>query len=153
MAIKKLSPNKASIYFSKDEDLTDAPIKFYTIELDNDGWDKITYYTSRRKDIYQNRGDGDQWVYILSNPSHKNMLKIGYSKNDPELRAKQLSSSTGVPLPFKVEWAFQCFNGEQLEHEVHRELETYRVNDRREYFDIPLTEAIEAVKEIGKNYT
>ena len=36
---------------------------------------KITYYTSRRKDIYANRGEADQWVYILSNPTLPNILK------------------------------------------------------------------------------
>ena len=74
------------------------------------------------------------------------------TKNEPEVRAKQISASTGVALPYKVEWAFQCFNGEQLEHEVHRELESYRVNQHREFFDIPLNEAKEAIVKIGKNY-
>lgn len=55
-------------------------------------------------------------------------------------------------LPYKVEWAFQCFNGEQLEREVHEELATYRVNQQREFFDIPLVEAQEAIEKIGKNY-
>ncbi len=151
-SIKKITEEKASIYISKDDDLIDSPIRFYTITEDGDGWDEITYYTSRRKDIYSNRGKGDQWVYILSNPSLPNMLKIGYTKNEPEVRAKQISASTGVALPYKVEWAFQCFNGEQLEQEVHRELETYRVNQQREFFDIPLDEAQETIVKLGKNY-
>tara|TARA_B100000927_G_C16199133_1_gene362756 strand:- start:95 stop:562 length:468 start_codon:yes stop_codon:yes gene_type:complete len=152
-SIKKITEDKASLYISKDDDLIDSPIRFYTITEDEDGWDKITYYTSRRKDTYSNRGKGDQWVYILSNPSLPNMIKIGYTKNEPEVRAKQISASTGVALPYKVEWAFQCFNGEQLEQEVHRELETYRVNHQREFFDIPIDEAQEAIVKLGKNYT
>ena len=152
-SIKKITEDKASLYISKDDDLIDSPIRFYTITEDEDGWDKITYYTSRRKDTYANRGKGDQWVYILSNPSLPNMIKIGYTKNEPEVRAKQISASTGVALPYKVEWAFQCFNGEQLEQEVHRELETYRVNHQREFFDIPIDEAQEAIVKLGKNYT
>ena len=150
--IKKITKEKASIYISKEDDLIDSPIRFYTVTEDEDGWDNITYYTSRRKDIYANRGKADQWVYILSNPSLPNMLKIGYTKNEPETRAKQISASTGVALPYKVEWAFQCFNGEQLEQEVHRELETYRVNQQREFFDIPLDEAQETIVKLGKNY-
>ena len=66
--IKKITEDKASQYFSIEEDLIDSPIRFYTKTQDEDGWDKITYYTSRRKDIYSNRGEADQWVYILSNP-------------------------------------------------------------------------------------
>jgi hypothetical protein len=150
--IKKITVEQASQYFSKDEDLIDSPIRFYTKTEDEDGWDLITYYTSRRKDIYANRGEADQWVYILSNPTLPNIFKIGYTKNEPEIRAKQISASTGVALPYKVEWAFQCFNGEQLEHEVHAELATYRVNQQREFFDIPLVEAQEAIEKLGKNY-
>tara|TARA_Y100001980_G_C14540570_1_gene318314 strand:- start:325 stop:792 length:468 start_codon:yes stop_codon:yes gene_type:complete len=151
-SIKKITEDKASLYISKDDDLIDSPIRFYTITEDDDGWDKITYYTSRRKDTYSNRGKGDQWVYILSNPSLPNMIKIGYTKNEPEVRAKQISASTGVALPYKVEWAFQCFNGGQLEQEVHRELESYRVNHQREFFDIPIDEAQEAIVKLGKKY-
>jgi len=150
--IKKLTEDQASKYFSQSEDLLDSPIRFYTKTEDKDGWDKITYYTSRRKDIYANRGEADQWVYILSNPALPNMLKIGYTKNEPEVRAKQISASTGVALPYKVEWAFQCFNGEQLEREVHEELATYRVNQNREFFDIPLVEAQEAIEKLGQQY-
>ena len=152
MEIKKITEERASQYFSIEEDLLDSSIRFYTKHEDDDGWDKITYYTSRRKDIYSNRGEADQWVYILSNPALPNMLKIGYTKNEPEIRAKQISASTCVALPYKVEWAFQCFNGEQLEREVHAELATYRVNQQREFFDIPLAEAQEAIEKIGKNY-
>ena len=150
--IKKISKEQATKYFSQDEDLIDSPIRFYTLTEDEDGWDKITYYTSRRKDMYANRGNADQWVYILSNPTLPNMFKIGYTKHEPEIRAKQISASTGVALPYKVEWAFQCFNGEQLEQEVHQELESYRVNQNREFFDIPLVEAQEAIEKLGKHY-
>ena len=76
--IKKISLEQATKYFSQDEDLIDSPIRFYTLTEDEDGWDKITYYTSRRKDMYANRGNADQWVYILSNPALPNMLKICY---------------------------------------------------------------------------
>ena len=96
--IKKITVEQASQYFSKDEDLIDSPIRFYTKTEDEDGWDLITYYTSRRKDIYANRGEADQWVYILSNPTLPNIFKIGYTKNEPEVRAKQISASTGCLL-------------------------------------------------------
>lgn len=149
--MKRISLEETKKHFSIDEDYTDAPIRFYSVIKDKDGWDKVTYYTNRRKDIYKNRGKADQWVYILSNPSHSH-YKIGYTKNEPEVRAKQISTSTGVALPYKVEFAFQCFNGEALEHEVHRKLEYCRVNQNREFFDITLNEAKEAIVDLGKNY-
>jgi hypothetical protein len=149
--MKRISLEETKKHFSTDEDYTDAPIRFYSVIKDKDGWDKVTYYTNRRKDIYKNRGKADQWVYVLSNPSHSH-YKIGYTKNEPEVRAKQISTSTGVALPYKVEFAFQCFNGEALEHEVHRKLEYCRVNQNREFFDITLSEAKEAIVDLGKNY-
>ena len=149
--MKRISLEETEKHFSIDEDYTDAPIRFYSVTPDKDGWDNVTYYTSRRKDIYKNRGKADQWVYVLSNPSHSH-YKIGYTKNEPEVRAKQISTSTGVALPYKVEFGFQCFNGEALEHEVHRKLEYCRVNQNREFFDITLNEAKEVIVDLGKNY-
>ena len=57
-----------------------------------------------------------------------------------------------MALPYKVEWAFKCFNGEQLEGEVHSYLNEYRVNNNREFFEIELTEAKKAVMKLGENY-
>lgn len=149
--MKRISLEETEKHFSIDEDYTDAPIRFYSVTPGKDGWDDVIYYTGRRKDIYKNRGKADQWVYILSNPSHSH-YKIGYTKNEPEVRAKQISTSTGVALPYKVEFAFQCFNGEALEHEVHRKLEFCRINQNREFFDITLSEAKKVIVDLGKNY-
>jgi len=80
------------------------------------------------------------------------MVKIGYTKLMPEERAKQVSTSTGVPTPFKVEFAFRCYEGEFLENEIHRYLDSYRISSNREFFGIGVNEAIEVVKEIGKKY-
>ena len=149
--MKRITLEESKNHFNINEDFTDAPIRFYSVTTSKDGWDDVEYYTGRRKDIYKNRGKADQWVYVLSNPSHSH-YKIGYTKNEPEVRAKQISTSTGVALPYKVEFAFQCFNGEALEHEVHRKLEYCRVNQNREFFDITLHEAKEVIVNLGKNY-
>jgi hypothetical protein len=150
--MKQITIEESSEYISQEEDRMGSKLAFYTLEIDGDGWDKVTYFTARRTNTYSNRGKGDTWVYILSNPAMPNLLKIGYTKHEPDTRAKQVGSPTGVPLPFDLEWAFQCFNGEQLEREVHEELTTYRVNQQREFFDISLTEAQEAILKLGKNY-
>jgi hypothetical protein len=63
-----------------------------------------------------------------------------------------LSRSTGVPTPFQVEWAFHCFNGEQLEGEVHRYLEASRIMGNKEFFDVTLNEAKEVITKFGQNY-
>jgi len=116
-------------------------------------WDDVTYYTKRSTAMYMNRdGDYDSWVYIMSNPASPGYLKIGFTKNTPEERAKQISNSTGVILPMVVEWAFQCYNGFALEQEVHEKLKSYRVNNHREFFQISLGEAKDAVIELGARY-
>ena len=117
-----------------------------------DGWETVTYYTTKKRGIYNKKGEGDQWVYVLKNKTLPGLLKIGYTKLTPDERAKQISTATGVPLPYEVAWAFRCYNGELLEGEVHHALKNYRVNNRREFFQIGLDEVIETIELIGKNF-
>lgn len=117
-----------------------------------EGWEDVTYYTGKKYGLYVDQGEGDQWVYILSNPTSPGLLKIGYTKKLPEERAKQISSATGVALPYKVEWAYQCFNGETVEREVHHKLKSQRVNNSKEFFQIGLEEAKEVINLIGNKY-
>ena len=156
MSMKRITDEEAKEYIPCTEDFTSHGIEkaqYFTLTPANDGWEDVTYYTARNSAMYVNRdGDFDSWVYIMSNPTMPGYYKIGYTKNEPEVRAKQISTSTGVALPYKVEFAFQCFNGEALEHEVHRKLEYCRVNQNREFFDITLSEAKEAIVDLGKNY-
>ena len=42
-------------------------------------------------------------VYFLTNPAMPNMVKIGKTTRDVELRLGELNS-TGVPLPFECEY-------------------------------------------------
>jgi hypothetical protein len=43
------------------------------------------------------------WVYIITNKAMPNILKIGYSTKDPEIRANDLHT-TGVPYRYVVEY-------------------------------------------------
>ena len=128
--------------------------KYFTLSpsAKGEGWEDITYYTDKKYGLYADKGDGDQWVYILSNPTQPGLLKIGYTKKLPEERAKQISSATGVALPYKVEWAYQCFNGEMVEREVHHKLKAQRVNSSKEFFQISLEEAKETINLIGNKF-
>ena len=135
-------------------DLDDAA--YYTLSPSKRGedWEDVTYYLPRRVRMYEGRkGDGDSWVYILSNKSQPGMYKIGYtSHEDVDKRVKQLSRSTSVATPFQLEWAFRCFNAERLEGEVHKQLQGYRISKDREFFAISLNEAKEAVEDLGQKY-
>ena len=51
------------------------------------------------------------YVYIMTNPAMPGLVKIGSTTLLPDERARQLSSSTGVPRPFQVV-AFHPFEDE-----------------------------------------
>ena len=148
-SLKKLTPEEAKNYIPLTEDFSNQEPHYFTIIPGPDGWSNVTYYTNRRIDQYKNKGDGDSWVYVLSNASMPGALKIGYTRNHPIDRAKQLSSSTGVASPFVVEHAFQCFSAEGLECELHKFFEEYRVSNNREFFRVSLEEAKKAIENLG----
>ncbi|MCK5535594.1 MAG: GIY-YIG nuclease family protein [Bacteroidales bacterium] len=87
------------------------------------------------------------YVYVLINPSLKGIVKIGKTTRTPEERAKELSLATGVPTPFIVAYEC-CFNNcSEAETFVHDFLEDkgYRVSRNREFFELPIKDAIDAI--------
>ena len=80
------------------------------------------------------------YIYVLSNPSFPDLLKIGFSLDDPEERAQQLSS-TSVPYAFQVEFETFCEDPRKIEQRVHGRLHKYRVNSNREFFKTSVDKA------------
>jgi len=156
--MKCITAKQAELYVplqnDMKSDLGDAAYFTLTPSKHRKNWEDVTYYLPRRKRMYEGRkGDGDSWVYVLSNKSQPGMYKIGYtSHDDVDKRVKQLSRSTSVATPFTLEWAFRCFNAERLEGEVHKKLQGYRVSKDREFFAISLNEAKETVEDLGQKY-
>lgn len=74
------------------------------------------------------------WVYILSNEYMPGIYKIGMTTTSPETRAKELSSATGVPYPFKIEGSYYCENPAESEQSIHEALQDCRINESREFF-------------------
>lgn len=87
------------------------------------------------------------YVYILINASMPGWVKIGFTFSQPSERAKQLSGTTGVPSPFVVAFDEIVENCEQIERIIHEKLNSYRVSNNREFFYIPLKDAIKIVRE------
>ncbi|WP_121685941.1 GIY-YIG nuclease family protein [Micromonospora sp. BL1] len=90
------------------------------------------------------------FVYILINPALSGMVKIGLTVGDPLNRARQLSRHTGVPQDFEVayeELVSDCGAVEQL---LHQRFAEWRVNSRREFFRIPLKDAIVALQQAAE---
>ena len=155
--MKRITEQESKQFIPLKENYNDTSISSastFTITPSDrgEGWDDVTYFTSRKRNMFSGKGEGDQWVYILSNPVQPGIYKIGYTKLTPDERAKQISNATGVALPYEVAWAFRCFNGEHLEGAVHHALNEYRVNSQREFFQIDLDMAISSIKLIGKDY-
>ena len=146
-----LTKIEAQQYIPCSGDYLNSKKCYFAITEGEDGWENVTYYTNIKVGVYAGK-EGNQWVYILSNPTMPNILKIGYTKFLPHIRSKQISNSTGVPTEFIVEWAYKCFNGEELEKEVHMYLEKHRLNKNREFFSIDLIEAQNIITTIGNKY-
>ena len=87
------------------------------------------------------------YVYVLMNPSMDNLVKIGKTARSPEERAKELSSTTGVPTPFVGVYESYFESCSKAEEFVHTSLENkvFRRSSNREFFEIPINEAIDAV--------
>ena len=155
--ITKISPEQAAGFLSAEEDQLNTPITYFTLTPSErgDGWEDVTYYTNRARHIKMPKGVTNcQWIYILSNETMPGLVKIGFTKNKPSERVKQINSATGVPLDFKVEWAYPCFNAHDLEKEIHYYLEEegFRVNKKKEFFNISLEQARSVVERIGEPY-
>ena len=94
---------------------------------------------------FQNKGV----IYILINSSFKEaIVKIGKTSRQSEKRAKELSSATGVPTPFKVLLERVVLDIDLAEKLIHKKLDAQRINPRREFFQLPLTDAVRTVFEI-----
>lgn len=91
----------------------------------------------------------DGYIYILKNPSFENLLKIGQTTRSPEERAQEISSATGVPTTYTVEYSFKVPKCEEAETLVHQKLESYRFNKSKEFFDIPIEQAINVIEEVA----
>ena len=144
---------KESKQFFPAKDVSNASYFTLSPSPRGEGWESVTYFTNRKKLSYTNRdGDHDSWVYVLSNPVQPGILKIGYTSNTPEERARQLSNSTGVAMPYEVEYAYSCWNGLELEKDIHERLHEYRLNNQHEFFQVDLEEVKDVINEIGESY-
>ena len=157
MSLNKITVQEAKQFIPLEENYGNTDLehaKYFTLtpSAKGDGWETVTYYTDKKYGLYADKSEGDQWVYILSNPTMPSLVKIGYTKKSPEERAKQISASTGVALPYKVEWAYKCFNGEKVEREVHHKLKSKRANNNKEFFWVDLEEAKEVITLIGDKF-
>ena len=90
------------------------------------------------------------WVYILTNPAIKGLIKIGYSTRDPVIRAHEMKT-TGVPHEFILQYDVLLYNPRKFEKEIHRKLESF--NEKKEWFGCTKEFAISTIQKITKEHS
>lgn len=81
-------------------------------------------------------------VYVLSNPAMPGLVKIGKTtRGSVDARLGELYS-TGVPVPFECEFAGRVQDEGKVEKAFHLAFGPYRLNPKREFFQIEPEQAI-----------
>jgi len=90
------------------------------------------------------------YIYALINPSLHGLVKVGKTVKEPEVRAKEISSDTGVPTPFIVAFKVFVSDCDSAEIFLHSLLQVkgFRINQNREFFNAPLEEIISSMIEL-----
>jgi len=77
------------------------------------------------------------YIYVMRSAAHdKNIFKVGLTRRNSEVRSQELSNSTSSPDHFLVveEWEVSdCILAEKM---IHDKLKEYRINPKREYFQV-----------------
>jgi T5orf172 domain-containing protein len=81
-------------------------------------------------------------IYVLTNPAMPGIVKIGKtSRGSVEARLNELYS-TGVPVPFECAFAGRVEDESRVEKAFHLAFGPYRLNPKREFFEIEPEQAI-----------
>lgn len=92
------------------------------------------------------------YVYILTNPSFPNdMLKIGKTTRSVAQRAKELSGGTGIPTKFEIAYKVKVPDCDKAEKKIHKELDSFRNSQNREFFQVSLDKAVVIVWSIAES--
>jgi plastocyanin len=75
-------------------------------------------------------------VYILINDAMPGLIKIGVTLSGLQERISQLSSSSGVPLPFNCYFALEVDDADVIEKKLHTVFSDHRINAKREFFRV-----------------
>ncbi len=87
-----------------------------------------------------------QIVYVLTNPAMQGLVKIGYTSDEDANRRIGQLYTTGVPVPFNLEFACRVPNALEVERALHVAFAPHRINPGREFFRIDPMQAIAILK-------
>ncbi len=86
-------------------------------------------------------------VYVLVNAAMPGLVKIGSTTRGLQERIRELSADTGVPTPFAEAYSAEFFDPEKIERQIHSALTDFRCHNRREFFRLKVSEAIQKIQE------
>jgi tetratricopeptide (TPR) repeat protein len=89
------------------------------------------------------------WVYIISNKAMPDLVKVGFSTKDPQLRAQEFDNA-GLPHSYLVEYWMLIEDPYQIEQKTHQLLSSKR--EAKEWFKCTAEEAIAAIKQIAGSH-
>ena len=89
------------------------------------------------------------YIYVLSNKAYPKIYKIGSTYGDVHERAEDLTG-TGHLIPFKVEAKIKIKSAEYYEKKTHALLNSYRVKQNREFFEIDLNKIKNCLKQVSE---
>ena len=84
-------------------------------------------------------------LYVLTNPGMPGLIKLGKSGRGAKMRMSELYT-TGVPYPFECLYAARFPNMDEAEKTFHLVFDDYRVNPKREFFDVDPEKPIQMLK-------
>jgi hypothetical protein len=87
------------------------------------------------------------WVYVITNEAMPDLVKVGFSTKDPELRAKKLGS-TGNPHPYAVAYDALVYAPRDMERRVHEKLADVR--EGKEWFRCSVSLAVAAIRALDQ---
>jgi len=119
---------------------------------DEPGWEEVTYYGEGMIDP-SHAISKPEYVYVLVNKSIPGICKIGMTTTGVAQRTKEINSATGVITPWYCVYSYKCLNSALLEKEVHKKLENmgFRVNQKREGFNIDSASAQQIIEQVAKS--
>lgn len=91
-----------------------------------------------------------EYVYLLTNDHVPKLVKFGFSRRDPCLRATELSAPTGVPGRWRVHHFWEVEDGYSVEQAVFSHLAHKRLG-RQEFLEMDAADAITKISTIISN--
>jgi len=89
-------------------------------------------------------------VYILTNEAMPDLVKIGKTDRELNIRVQEISRQTGVPLPFEIYFACEVDNMDIVESSLHDAFLDHRINPRKEFFRINPERIVSVLKLLQK---